>query len=230
MVALAEGEVVGVVGGRDLDGAGAEVAADPVVEDDGNLAADERQAELFAVEMEVALVFRMDGDGGVAEHGLGAGGSDGEKLAGVFAVGVEDGVADLPEMALVLVVDDFEIADGGLAARAPVDDVSAAIDEPLLVEADEGFADGDGEVLVHGEVFAAPVDGCAEALHLVEDGAAVVALPLPDALDEGFAAELLAGGAFLGELALDHHLRGDAGVVGAGKPEGAAAATCDASG
>jgi hypothetical protein len=40
VVALAEGEVVGVVGGGDLDGAGAEVAADPGVEDDGDLAAD----------------------------------------------------------------------------------------------------------------------------------------------------------------------------------------------
>ena len=99
----------------------------------------------------------------------------------------------------------------------------AAIDEPLLVEPDEGFTDSDGEVLVHGEVFALPVDGGAETLHLAEDGSAVVALPLPDALDEGFAAKLLAGGAFLGELALDHHLCGDAGVVGAGKPEGAAA-------
>jgi hypothetical protein len=49
-------------------------------------------------------------------------------------------------MALLLLVDDFEVADGGLAARAPVDDVGAAIDEALLVEADEGFADGDGEV------------------------------------------------------------------------------------
>ena len=58
----------------------------------------------------------------------------------------------------------------------------------------------------------------------LEDGAAVVALPLPHALDEGFAAQLLARRAFFGQLALDHHLRGDAGVVGAGQPQRAAAA------
>ena len=107
---------------------------------------------------------------------------------------------------------------------APVDDVRAAVDEALMVEADEGFAHGEGAGLVHGEVLAAPVDGDAEALHLLEDGSAVVTPPLPDALDEGLAAQLLARAAFLGELALDHHLRGDAGVVGAGNPEGAAAA------
>jgi hypothetical protein len=69
---------------------------------------------------------------------------------------------------VLVVVGDFEVADGGLAAGTPVDDVGAAIDEALLVEADEGFADGDGEAVVHGEVLARPVDGGAEALHLVE--------------------------------------------------------------
>jgi hypothetical protein len=184
----------------------------------------QRQAELLAVQVQVALVFGMNGNGHVAEHGLGAGGRDGKKLAGILAVRVEDRVANLPQMALLLLVDHFEVADGGLAARAPVDDVSAAIDEPLLMQADEGLAHGDGQVLVHGEVLALPVDRGAEALHLVEDGAAVVALPLPHALDEGLAAKLLAALAFGGQLALDHHLRGDAGVIGAGQPQGAAAA------
>ena len=222
-MALAQSEVVGVVGGGDFDRAGAEVAGDPLVEDDGDFAAEQGQAKLFAVEVEVALVFGMDGYGSVAEHGFGAGGGYGDEFAGVFSGVVYDRVADLPEVAFVLVEDDFEVADGGLAAGTPVDDVGAAINEALRIEADEGFADGDGEIVVHGEVFALPVDGGAEALHLAEDGAAVVALPLPHALDEGFAAELLAAGAFLGKLALDHHLGGDAGVVGAGEPEGAAA-------
>ena len=174
--------------------------------------------------MQVALVFRMNGHGDVAEHGLGAGSGNGQKLAGVFAVCADDRVADLPQVALVLVVDHFEVADGGLAAWAPVDDVRAAIDEPLLVEADECLANRYRQALVHGEVFALPVDGGAKALHLVEDGAAVVALPLPHAVDEGFAAQLLAAGAFSGQLALHHHLGGDAGVVGSRQPEGAAAA------
>ena len=51
-----------------------------------------------------------------------------------------------------------------------------------------------------------------------------MALPLPHALDEFFAAQCLAGCAFGGQLALDHHLGGDAGVIGARKPERAIAA------
>ena len=43
--------------------------------------------------------------------------------------------------------------------------------------------------------------------------------PLPDALFELFAAQVAAVDAFFGELALHHHLGGDAGVIGAGQPE-----------
>ncbi len=115
-------------------------------------------------------------------------------------------------------MDDFKVADGRLAARTPVHDVGSAIDQALLVQAHEGLFHRDGEVLVHGEVFARPVDAGAEALHLVEDGAAVVLFPLPYALDEGFAAQLLPRFALAGQLALHHHLRGDAGVVGSRNP------------
>ena len=52
------------------------------------------------------------------------------------------------------------------------------------------------KMLVHSEVLALPIDGCAEPLHLIEDGAAVVALPLPHALFECLAAHLLARRAF----------------------------------
>ena len=38
VVTLADGEVVGVVRGRDLDGAGAELGVGPVVGDDGDFA------------------------------------------------------------------------------------------------------------------------------------------------------------------------------------------------
>ena len=96
MVALADCKVVGVVRRGHLDGAGAEVATDPFVKNDGNFAVHQRQAQLLAVQMQVALVLGMNGNGDVAEHGLGAGCGDGEKLACVLAVRINDGVPDLP--------------------------------------------------------------------------------------------------------------------------------------
>ena len=168
---------------------GAELAAHPFVENDGNLAVQQRQAQLLPVQMRVALVLGMDRHRHVAQHGLGPRRGNGQKLAGVFAVIVMNRVANLPQVALVLVVDHFEVADRGLAARAPVHDVGAAIDQPLLVEPDEGLAHRHREPLVHGEVFAVPVHRGAQALHLVENGPAVMAAPLPYALHKGLAAQ-----------------------------------------
>ena len=221
VVPLADGKVVGIVRGSDLDRAGAELRVGPLVGDDGDFAvcaavdAGERHDDVLADERFVALVGGVDGDGGVAEHGLGPRGCDDD---GAGAVG--ERIADVVELALARSSWTTSRSETAVwRTGVPVDDVGAAIDEALLVEADEGLFDRDAEAVVHGEVFAAPVDACAEALHLVEDGAAVVASPLPDALDKGLAAELLPGCAFVGELALHHHLRRDAGVVGSGNPE-----------
>ena len=99
-------------------------------------------------------------------------------------------------MSLVLVVDHFEIADRRLAARAPVHDVGAAIDQPLLVKPDKRLAHGNGEPLVHREVFAIPINGGAEPLHLPQNRAAIMPSPFPNALDKLLAAHLLPGRAF----------------------------------
>src|SRR5208337_5116371 len=146
--------------------------------------------------MQVALVLGMDGDRCIAEHGFGARCGYRDELAGFLAAVAEHGVANLPEMALLLLMNHFKIADSGLAARAPVDDVGPAIDEALMVKADEGFVHRDRQALIHREVLAAPVDGDAEALHLLQNGAAVMAFPRPHAFHEGFAAQLLARSAF----------------------------------
>lgn len=69
------------------------------------------------------------------------------------------------------------------------------------------------EALVHGEALTGPGDALAEAAHLAGDLAAGLVLPLPDALDEGLTAQVVAGLALLAELALDDVLGGDAYVV-----------------
>ena len=122
----------------------------------------------------------------------------------------------LPSRFLVL---HFEIGERGLAARAPVDDVVAAIDESLFVQAHEGFAHGAREAGIEREAFARPVATDAGALHLLDDASAVFLFPLPDAGLEGIAAEVALGQAFRGELALHHDLRGDACMIGAGQPQ-----------
>ena len=136
-----------------------------------------------------------------------------------FASCRSTGITNLPDLARRLLVDDFEIGNRGDAARAPVHNVLAAIDQPFFVKADEGFADGARHALVHGEVLARPVHRGAQPLHLLQDDAAVMLLPVPHALDECLAAQVATVLALGGELALHHELRGNAGMIGARQPQ-----------
>ena len=121
----------------------------------------------------------------------------------------------MPQIALRVVVLHFQIGKRGGAARAPVHHVGAAIDEAAFVQAHEGFQHGARKIGIQGEPLAAPIAAIADALHLRGDAVAVLLFPLPDAAHEFFAAQLLAREPFGGEAALDQHLRGDAGVIGA---------------
>ena len=64
--------------------------------------------------------------------------------------------------------------------RVPVDQPLVAVDQALLVAADEHLAHGGGQALVQGEALAAPVAGGAQAAQLAHDGPAALGLPLPD--------------------------------------------------
>ena len=214
VVALADLVVVRVVGGRDLHAAGPLFRVGVLVLDDRNLPVGEREVHGLADEVLVAGVAGRDGHGGVAEHGLGAGGGD-DEVAGT----VGERIPEMPELALDLFVYDFLIGKRALGGRAPVHHAFAAVDVALFVELDEHLADGGAEAIVHGEAFAVPVAGRAELAELPDDRAAVELLPFPDAFDELLAAERAAVDAFLlAEDLVDLAFRGDAGVVGAGEP------------
>ena len=128
IVAQADLIVVRVMAGRHLDAAGAEIELDVIVGHDGQLAAHERQDRRLADQVLVALVRRVDRNAGVAEHGLRAGGGDGE-----IVVAVLERVADIPERAGHVLVFDLGVRQGGAAVRAPVDDAVALVDQALFV-------------------------------------------------------------------------------------------------
>ena len=92
-VAFAGFEIVGIVRGGDFNDAGAEFGVGHFVENDGDLAIHQRQRDGLAVKIQIAFVARIDGDGGVSEHGFRTRGGNGEE-----AVGAGDGVADMPEV------------------------------------------------------------------------------------------------------------------------------------
>ena len=218
MVAQADLEVVGVVGRGDLHRAGAELHVAVFVGDDGYLFIHDGQDDGLADLVLIAGVFRMHGHGGVAQHGLGAGGGHDDKA---FAVGV--GIAQVPQVAGFVLVVDLDVGDGGLAVGAPVDDAHAAVDEALFVQLHEGLLHRLGAALVHGEALLGPVAGGAQGHQLLLDAGVIFMLPVPHHVQELFPAQIVAGKALFSQLLFHFRLGGDAGVVGAGQPEGAAA-------
>jgi hypothetical protein len=214
ITSLYDEEVVGVVGRRDLERAGAELHVHILVGDDGDLAVHEGQDHGLADHVLVARVIGVHGHGRVAEHGLGPGGGDGD-AALPFRVGIRDP----PQAALHGAVLHLVVGQRGAVEGAPVHHVLTAVDEALLVEAGEDLEHRVRQSLVHGEPLAAPIEGRAEPAKLLVDDGEVLLLHLPDPIDELLAAQFVAVRALGVEHALDHALGRDAGVVGAGLPQ-----------
>ena len=80
IVALAYFEVVGIVRRSNFHRTCAELAVNISVGDDRNFAIHQRQHDSFADEALIAFVIRMNGDGGIAEHGFRARGGDYQKF------------------------------------------------------------------------------------------------------------------------------------------------------
>ena len=175
---------------------------------------------LFAHQVLIALVGGVDGHAGVAQHGLGPGRGH-HQITPRLA---HDGIAQMPQIARLLLVLHLGVGQRRDAVGAPVDDAGALIDQALLIQGDEHLAHGLRAALVHGEAGAAPVAGGAHFALLAHDGVSVLVLPVPDALQELLAAQVVAAQSLPdAEVLLHLDLGGDAGVVRAGQPQGVVA-------
>ena len=216
VVALADIEVGAVMGRGDLEYARTELLLDGGVADNRDLGAREGAPDVLADEMLVALVIRMDRDGGVAWNGLRACGGNLEERSGNLG----DLIPHAVERALGGLHDHLFVGQARLRDWAPVDHALAAIDVAAFVERDEGLQDRLRVAGVERVDGAIPIAGGAELAQLAEDDAAVLVAPFGSDLDEFLATEVMARLAFLlAEFFFDAGLRGDAGVVGARKPE-----------
>jgi len=122
-------------------------------------------------------------------------------------------------MATHLAALDLEIRYGGLELRVPVHQPAVAVDQALAMQRHEHLAHRTRQALVHGEPFARPVERRAETPELLRDGPAGLGLPAPHPFGEPGTAQRLAGRPLACQQPLDHHLRGDPGVVHARLPQ-----------
>ena len=185
-------EVHRVVGRGDLQRAGAELRVDGLIAHHRDDTTHDGEDDVAAPDAVVARVVRMHRNPGVAQHRLGTGGSHGHGPAWV----VFQRVANVIELTVHVLVVNFQIGEGGGAADAAVDDALVAIDQPLFIQADEGGSDGVAGAWLQREFVSFPVGGDAQPPRLLVDYATGLLDVLPDALYEGFAAHLVAAGAF----------------------------------
>src|SRR5581483_11188444 len=102
------------------------------------------------------------------------------------------GVAEGPEAALDLLVEDLVVGHRGLQVGVPVHQPLAAEDEAVLEHLEERLPHGAGADRVEREARAGPVAAGAELAQLAEDARLVLVLPLPDAPHQFLAAEVVA--------------------------------------
>ena len=217
VVPLTDQKVVRVMRGRNLHTACPKADFHVLVGNYGDLPPHKRQNQRFADQVLGLFVVRVDRNRGIAEHCFGTGGRNLHVLP-LFAL---DGVTDMPEIALLFGVFDLRVGQRCNAMRTPVDDAVAAVDQSLFIEVDEHLPHGFGTALVKGKALSGPVAGRAEFLQLTRDARLVLILPLPHALEEFLAPEVVAGQPLLHAQAfLDLDLRGDARVVCSGNPKG----------
>ena len=217
-MAQADLVVVHVVRRGHLQAAGTEVHLHVIVLDHGDFAVDERNQDLLAAQPVVALVVRVHADGGVGHDGLRTGGGDHEELVRGIAVAVGDVVAEVVEMALGVLVDDFVVTHGREGLGVPVHHPDALVDPSLAVEIHEGVDNRLGQSRFHRETGAVPVAGAPQLAKLLQDDSAVLLLPFPGVLEEFLAADVLLGDAHGLELRDDLGFGGDGSVVRARHP------------
>ncbi len=83
-MAVSDLKVIGIMGRGDFDDAGAKFRIGVLIGDDGNEAVDNWENDFLADKMLVALIFRMNGDRGIAKEGFRAGCGHFEVTAVIF--------------------------------------------------------------------------------------------------------------------------------------------------
>ena len=161
----------------------------------------------------------MAGHRGIAQHGFGprCGHHHVFRFAGLR---INDRIAQMPEMPLDAFIHNLVIRDRSLQMAVPVDQARPAENQTVPEQMKKGPLDGPGTDRVHGKALAVPVARAAQGLLLADNAGLVLLFPVPDAFDQGLAANIVACFAFQLEQTLFHNsLRGDTGVVRAGHPQ-----------
>jgi len=211
-------EIVGVMGGGDLDRAAAELRVGVGIGHDRDGTVHQRQQHLPAYGLPPAFIRRIHGHPGVPQHRFRTrGGHDHIRPS------LQSGVADVPQMSLHLPLLHLQVRNDREALGTPIDQAFPPVDPPLGMDAHEGLQHGPDVALIERKPLPPPVIGTPQGPELPQDGAAILLPPAPDPLHQLLPAQIEAAQALLEEFLLDLHLGGNAGMVRSGQAEGVVA-------
>ncbi len=215
-VALAYLKIHLVVGGSDLERAGAEFPIHGRICDNRYGGAIQRTPHRLPDQVRVARIAGMDRDRNVARNRLRPRGGHlnvPARLAGQLVTHLVKGAIDRLH-------DDFLVGEGGERGRTPVHHAFSAVNPAATKKLRKGSGNGAIVVGIHREHRPIPVAGASESLELAEDDPAVLFLPGLGPLQERLAADLPAGLALaFAQFPLHDRVRRNAGMVGARNPQ-----------
>ena len=176
---------------------------------------------MLANKIGISWVIWINRHSSIAQQGFWPSGGDYNIVLAVQCFDpVSQGVAQIPHFTFDITIFDFQIGDGGMQFRIPVDQSFAAVDQTILMQADKSLLYRCIEALVHGEAFGFPVHRVTQTAHLTHNGIARLLFPLPGLFDKFFTAQCFTTGLPLsGKFAFDNHLRGDTRMITAHLPQ-----------
>ena len=185
IVAQTDLKVIRVMSGSDFDNARTEIHLNIVIGDNGNFPVNYRKNNGLADNILISLILGIHRDGGIAEKCF-------RSRCGELKISaaVLEGIAQMPEMAGLILILNLGIRNGCQAVGAPVDDSLASVNQTLFIELAEYLADRSAAALVESETLSVPVAGGAHFLELLDNPAAVCFLPLPGSLKKSLSAEI----------------------------------------
>ena len=155
LVALSHSEVIGIMRRRDLHRPGPKFGIDKFIADHFDLPINKRQYQCLADIFFVPFVLRIDRNRRVTQHGFRTGGGHNNKLIGI----VFERITQVIQIALQFAMFGLFIGKGRLAARAPVDDILALIDQAFLIQTNKYAAHRLTVTFVHRKARARPITG-----------------------------------------------------------------------
>ena len=218
---FADLEVELIMPRRDLQRAGTEFEVNAGIGDQRNQAVEaaQRQSHMPAQMRLPALVVGMHGNRHVRRNRLRPRGRDRHAIVQFIPPLIDERVAHVPELALFLLVLHLDIRERRQHLRIPVDDPRAAINLAVLEQVDERLPHRVARRRIERERRSLPVAGRPHPPRLRRDPRSRHPDPVPDALLERLASQVVPSHALARELLLHHALRRDPGVVQTGQPE-----------